>query len=41
LWLLQGRRVVALTAATAAIEGRTGNIVVYRKARKPLILRHA
>lgn len=34
LWLLQGRRVVALAADTAAIETASG-IVVYRKHRKP------
>ena len=37
LWLLQDRRVVALTAETAAIEGHTGNIVTYRKHRKPAL----
>jgi hypothetical protein len=36
LWLLQGRRVVALTADTAAIQNpNTGNTLVYRKAREP------
>ena len=36
LWLLQGRRVVALTADTAAIQNpSTGNVLTYRKARKP------
>jgi hypothetical protein len=34
LWLLEGRRVIALTAETAAIECRSGNIVTYRKHRK-------
>ena len=37
IWLLQGRRVVALTDSTAAIEGYTGNITTYRKARKPAL----
>lgn len=31
LWLLQGRRVVALTADTAAIECGSGNVIIYRK----------
>lgn len=34
-WLLQGRPVVALTADTAAIENKTGNITVYRRHNKP------
>ena len=34
LWLLHGRRVLALTSDTAAIETASG-IVVYRKPRKP------
>lgn len=34
-WLLQGRRVTALTEATAAIENPTGNITVYRRFNKP------
>jgi hypothetical protein len=38
LWLLQGRRVVALTNNTAAIQNpATGNILTYRKARKPAL----
>ena len=37
IWLLQGRPVVALTEATAAIEGTTGNITVYRKHNKPAL----
>jgi hypothetical protein len=37
LWLLQGRRVVALSADTAAIECGNGNIVTYRKHRKPAL----
>jgi hypothetical protein len=36
LWLLRGRRVVALTADTAAIETASG-VVVYRKHRKPAL----
>ena len=36
-WLLQGRPVIALTAATAAIENTTGNITVYRKYNKPAL----
>jgi hypothetical protein len=35
VWNLLGRRVVALTENTAAIEGHTGNITVYRKLNKP------
>jgi hypothetical protein len=36
LWLLQGRRVVALTDGTAAIQNpTTGNVLTYRKTRKP------
>lgn len=35
IWNLQGRRVVALTESTAALQGHTGNIVTYRKAHKP------
>jgi hypothetical protein len=31
IWILQGRRVVALTELTAAIENPTGNITVYRR----------
>lgn len=33
----QGRRVVALTADTAAVENASGNIVSYRKLRKPAL----
>jgi hypothetical protein len=36
-WLLQGRRVTALTEATAAIENPTGAITVYRKHNKPAL----
>jgi hypothetical protein len=35
IWLLQGRPVVALTDATAAIENPTGAITVYRRYDKP------
>jgi hypothetical protein len=31
----KSRRVVALTEGTAAVEGHTGNILTYRKHRKP------
>lgn len=31
VWLLQGRRVVALTAGTAAIQTASGGILTYRK----------
>jgi hypothetical protein len=38
LWLLQGRRVVALTADTAAIQNpSTRNVLAYRKLRKPAL----
>ena len=37
IWLLEGRPVVALTEATAAIENPTGNITVYRKHNKPAL----
>jgi hypothetical protein len=37
LWLLQGRAVVALTDATAAIENPTGAITIYRKFDKPAL----
>src|SRR5262245_37331463 len=35
IWLLQGRPVLALTTATAAIENPTGAITVYRRYHKP------
>jgi hypothetical protein len=35
VWSLQGRRVVALSSDTAAVEGRTGNVLIYRKHNKP------
>src|SRR5215813_5943927 len=34
-WLLDGREVVALTEATAAIQNPTGAITIYRKHNKP------
>ena len=37
IWLLQGRPVVALTAATAAIENPTGAVTVYRRYDKPAL----
>lgn len=37
IWLLRGRPVVALTEATAAIKGATGNVTVYRKHAKPAL----
>ena len=35
LWLLQGQPVVAITSTTAAIKTHTGNVLTYRKDRKP------
>jgi hypothetical protein len=37
IWLLQGREVVALTEATAAIQNPTRAITVYRKHNKPAL----
>ena len=37
IWLLQGRPVVALTEATAAIQNPTGNLIVYRRFNKPAL----
>jgi hypothetical protein len=37
IWLLQGREVVALTEATAAIQNPTGAIIVFRKHNKPTL----
>jgi hypothetical protein len=37
VWLLQGRPVVALTEATAAIQNPTGNVTVYRRFNKPAL----
>ena len=36
-WLLCGREVVALTAATAAIRSSTGAITIYRRFHKPAL----
>ena len=37
IWLLQGRPVVALTEATAAIESPAGTITTYRRHNKPAL----
>jgi len=37
VWLLGGRPVVALTVATAAIQGPTGAVTVYRRHSKPAL----
>ena len=37
IWLLDGRPVVALTGATAAIKNPTGAITIYRRYNKPAI----
>jgi len=37
IWLLRGRPVMALTEATAAIQGACGAITVYRKDNKPAL----
>jgi hypothetical protein len=37
IWLLQGRRVTALTEATAAIENPTGAITTYRRFNRPAL----
>ena len=37
IWLLQGRPVVALTEASAAIQGSTGAITIYRRFNKPAL----
>jgi hypothetical protein len=37
VWLLQGRRVVAMTETTAAIEHPSGSITVYRRFHKPAL----
>jgi hypothetical protein len=37
IWLLCGREVVALTAATAAIQSSTGAITIYRRHNKPAL----
>jgi len=37
IWLLEGRPVVALTEATAAIQNPTAAITVYRRFDKPAL----
>jgi hypothetical protein len=37
IWLLEGRRVIALAEATAAIRGPTAAITVYRRHNKPAL----
>jgi hypothetical protein len=37
IWLLQGREVIALAEATAAIRGPTGAITIYRRDNKPAL----
>jgi hypothetical protein len=37
IWLLDGRRVVALTENMAAIQSPSGNVTVYRKLNKPAL----
>ena len=37
IWLLQGRPVVALTEATAAIQSSTGALTIYRRHNKPAL----
>jgi hypothetical protein len=37
IWLLRGRPVVALTRSSAAIQGPTGAITIYRKSNKPAL----
>jgi hypothetical protein len=37
IWLLQGRPVVALTEATAAIQSSTGALTIYRRHYKPAL----
>jgi hypothetical protein len=37
VWLLQGRPVVALTEATAAIQSSTGAFTIYRRHNKPAL----
>jgi hypothetical protein len=37
IWLLKGREVIALTAATAAIRWPSGSVTVYRKRNKPAL----
>jgi hypothetical protein len=37
IWLLRGREVIALTEATAVIQGSTGAITIYRRHNKPVL----
>jgi hypothetical protein len=37
IWVLQGREVLALTEATAAIQNPTGAITTYRRHNKPAL----
>jgi hypothetical protein len=37
IWLLQGRPVVALTEATAAIQNPSGAVTIYRRHNKPAL----
>jgi hypothetical protein len=37
VWLLEGREVVALTEATAAIQNPTGAVTIYRRFNKPAL----
>jgi hypothetical protein len=37
IWLLQGREVVALAEATAAIQSSTGAITIYRRHNQPAL----
>jgi hypothetical protein len=37
IWLLDGRRVVALSEDGAAIQSPSGNITIYRKLNKPAL----
>jgi hypothetical protein len=37
IWLLRGKPMIALTATKAAIRGRSGATVVYRKHNKPAL----
>jgi hypothetical protein len=37
IWLLDGRKVLALTEATAAIQSSTGAITIYRRHNKPVL----
>jgi hypothetical protein len=37
IWLLQSRRITAMTETTAAIQNVTGNVTAYRKDNKPAL----